>query len=568
MPFTCEACGQQFCQDHFRREAHDCSASEAVPPKAEEATPPIERHDHPSVSVETVVDIALRHAQSEMAPTDFLNAHSTLLKVFNNILFEPGNDKYRTLKKGNAVVQAKLCHPACIKVLRLGGFSDVGEAYVCRPAADLSVMRRMSAALRAASLQMSQQGPALAGRVASVSTGSAGSRRFVNSVMIDAPRSSLDKRPSVATRGAAEQLCVPMDEWRCARDWFEALFGFREESYADTRQRLKAMPDRDGFWSLQGENGVKYKAGRFTTPSLSELELEAARLGGMGALSGRVTVRNVKGDVATFHSQIENRHATFQVASQFNCLEFPAPWVTPENGITKYVSDRTQGPACSVACGPATALRNYFVEVGGVSGQTCDRQVQNLQGMLAQLGPAGKHITVRNGYTFAADNGLMVVKGVLQDSTSLQKSCQQELRIGVHEDVQVTASKWGLCQQHDSDHTVTQVFGSACSVACSEGRTGLWASFARLVLLASFEATLWAGLLSALRHGGRSGSRRVFLTCLGGGVFGNPMSWISEAMQAALEKFARVNLEVFIVTYTGPIPDALEDLERRFGNGP
>jgi len=75
-------------------------------------------------------------------------------------------------------------------------------------------------------------------------------------------------------------------------------------------------------------------------------------------------------------------------------------------------------------------------------------------------------------------------------------------------------------------------------------------------------------LLTALRHDGRAGSRRVFLTCLGGGVFGNPMSWIAEAMQASLDKFAHVNLEVFIVTYSGPIPDALQDLERRFGSGP
>jgi len=376
--------------------------------------------------------------------------------------------------------------------------------------------------------------------------------------------------PELSTSNAAnaEMFCVPMDAWRSARDWFEALFGFKEESYAGTRRRLKATAHRSGFWSLQGENGVRYKAGRFSAPNLSELEMEAAKLGGMGALYGRVRVRNVKGDVATFHSDVENRHATFQVASQFNCLEFPGPRTTPEDGITKYVFDRTQGPACSVACGPATALRNYFVEVGGESGQTYDRQVENLQGMLAQLGDAGKHITVRNGYTFADDKGLMVVRKALQDSTSLQKSCQQELRIGVHEDVQVTASEWGSCQQRDPDHTVTQVFGSACSVAYSNSNAGHWASFARLVLLASYEATLWAGLLSAMRHDGRAGSRRVFLTCLGGGVFGNPMSWIAEAMQAALEKFARVNLEVFIVTYSGPIPDALEDLERRFGGGP
>jgi len=151
------------------------------------------------VSVEAAVDAALRHAQSEMAPKDFRNAHSTLLKVSNNILSEPGNEKYRTLKKSNAIVQEKLCHPACIEALRLCGFSDVDEAYVCRSAADLSVMRRMSAALRAGSLQSSQQGSAAAGLAAPVSTWSAGGRRIVNGVIVDAPCPPPDERPPVAT---------------------------------------------------------------------------------------------------------------------------------------------------------------------------------------------------------------------------------------------------------------------------------------------------------------------------------------------------------------------------------
>ena len=69
------------------------------------------------------------------------------------------------------------------------------------------------------------------------------------------------------------------------------------------------------------------------------------------------------------HALPENRWATFQVASQFNCLEFVGPSVVPEDGITGYVMDRTQGPACSIACGPATAYRNYFVDMGELQGQ-------------------------------------------------------------------------------------------------------------------------------------------------------------------------------------------------------
>ena len=44
----------------------------------------------------------------------------------------------------------------------------------------------------------------------------------------------------------------------------------------------------------------------------------------------------------------------------------PPPQVTPS---ISQVMDRTQGPACSIACGPATVVRNYFAPLGGSVGQ-------------------------------------------------------------------------------------------------------------------------------------------------------------------------------------------------------
>ena len=37
----------------------------------------------------------------------------------------------------------------------------------------------------------------------------------------------------------------------------------------------------------------------------------------------------------------------FQAASQFNCLEFAGPEELPEDGVTQYDDDPTQGPACA-----------------------------------------------------------------------------------------------------------------------------------------------------------------------------------------------------------------------------
>ena len=91
-----------------------------------------------------------------------------------------------------------------------------------------------------------------------------------------------------------------------------------------------------------------------------------------------------------------------------------------------------------------------------------------------------------------------------------------------------------------------------------------WRNFASIVLEASYEATLWAALLNAHRHSGSEGSRRVFLTCLGGGVFGNSMSWIMQAMRRAFEQFKDCDLDVRVVTFAGQVDPTLLAIEQEF----
>jgi len=61
---------------------------------------------------------------------------------------------------------------------------------------------------------------------------------------------------------------------------------------------------------------------------------------------------------------------------------------------------------------------------------------------------------------------------------------------------------------------------------------------------------MYIALLNALNHGGKEGSKKVYLTALGGGVFGNRMEWIRDAMKKAFKKFEGVGLEVIIVSYS------------------
>ncbi|MFT5733640.1 MAG: hypothetical protein ACI8WY_002320, partial [Planctomycetota bacterium] len=155
-------------------------------------------------------------------------------------------------------------------------------------------------------------------------------------------------------------------------DWFESLVGFREGTATMVRDRLRM----DGTLLRSSESDLVHDCGVFDAPSLAELRGRASREIAGG--SGSIRLREIVADVRDLHADPANAGATFQVASQFNFLEMMAPEVTPDDGVTLYASDATQGPACAVACGAATIYRNYLVPVDGAPGQTEVRQMDGL----------------------------------------------------------------------------------------------------------------------------------------------------------------------------------------------
>ena len=127
--------------------------------------------------------------------------------------------------------------------------------------------------------------------------------------------------------------------------WFADLTGFDEQAVDDVAAQF-AIDDEE---IVSHANGRRMSVGRFETPSLSELRDRVP-----AATGAPTTVREVVEDVQSLHCDPAHAGAVFQVASQFNTLEMPSPTVTPERGVTGYVHDHTQGPACAIACGAGT----------------------------------------------------------------------------------------------------------------------------------------------------------------------------------------------------------------------
>lgn len=335
-------------------------------------------------------------------------------------------------------------------------------------------------------------------------------------------------------------------------DWFTELFGFTERDYAGTQALLALQPD--GQLRVGSEQSARYfSPGALQLPSLASLREQVAALPKQSGANPMW--RAVATDAAQLHRQPEAHGALVQVASQFNLLEMPSPNVTPEAGITAYAYDHTQGPACALACAAGTLVRNYLVALPGGVGQTAQRQINTLQDVLAALEGMGlTGFEMRNGYLMAAAATMQATAQKLRALDAAQHDqLRQRLQIGVQHHSQVTAAGAPAGQK------LTQAYCAALPIAYNRGDLKDWGPMARLVLEATYEATLLAGVLNA--H--TTGNPRVYLTLVGGGVFGNPVEWILQAIERALQSVEGHSLDVVQVCYRA-IPSQLTQAIQQF----
>lgn len=338
-------------------------------------------------------------------------------------------------------------------------------------------------------------------------------------------------------------------------DWFEHITGFREDSYEATRALLRV---EDGLL-VSDAQGRRFGVGRLEIPSLGELRQRVAALpvSGLPIPAGH-RVSCLTADVRDLLRDPSNAGAIFQVASQFNLLEMTSPQVSPEDGVTRYRGDPTQGPACAIAAGAATIYRNYLVPCAGGFGQTRARQIDTLAPLSQALSqalsrPVHALWAMRNGYAMCSPDGLhAIVKHLRGLDEPGRDALRSLLTVGLHHDVQITDPAVS-----DPLH-VTQVFCSALPVAYTKLEPALWEPFARLVLEAAYEATLLAAALAR----NSDSAAPVYLTSLGGGAFGNDTRWIEGAMDLALHSTASLGLDVRLVSY-GDTPRSLAALAAR-----
>lgn len=320
--------------------------------------------------------------------------------------------------------------------------------------------------------------------------------------------------------------------------WFEKLVGFKED-----RDQVYEQLEIQGAYLYSKANGRRFRYGKLELPTLATLRKTPL----LEDVSGELVVKEVVSGVQELHQAYPK--AVFQVASQFNLLEMVGPHVSPEAGVGIYEYDRTQGPACAITCGAGTIYRNYFVPLGDQIGQHSDRQINCLDAFEAVFEEERRPLwNYQNGYILPSPEQLQYLnEHILALDQEGYEALRGKLKSGIQWNTEVTLSQEG--------HTVTQVYASALPIAYTEIPPKDWEPFARLILEAAYEAVFWV----ALKQYKMNGNKNLFLTLVGAGAFQNPLDWVLDALDQAIQQFQSVPLEVSIVSYGNTNP-ALKSL--------
>lgn len=364
-------------------------------------------------------------------------------------------------------------------------------------------------------------------------------------------------------------------------DWFQQLFHFKEKSsnelhkllsieeYSNIQKRLQLNDDK---LIVFGDNNIKttFNVGKFELSSLKELQIECNNHQDLEYRSDILYEHIIISNIFEEHSKQDNQYSTFQAASQYNGLEFPSPHILPEMGITNYENDRTQGPNCALACAAGTLVRNYLVEYNRYKGQTKDNQINYLDDLLSEL---SKNVIneyqidnisfkggffVKNGYTFVTKESLNDLNIFLNTLTIEEiEQYMSYIKIGIHKDVGVTFinrdNTYWVQANHSNPPIVTQVYASAPSIAYNTIKldTYEWNNLSQLLLNAQYESTIRVAFLNKIKHNKEFNSNKVYLTFLGGGVYGNERDCILKAIARAINiaKKEKLGLQIYVCYY-------------------
>lgn len=332
-------------------------------------------------------------------------------------------------------------------------------------------------------------------------------------------------------------------------NWFEIVFGISEQEYQKFPHKIKMnnniLSTPKGHYQLGNFNNVSLYLLRKIC--IQQLKTSDEQISNTSQISHIYCQKYGPKSLISIMNQYPG--ALFQVASKFNCLEFTQ---APEKGISDYIFDETQGPQCALATAPSTFYRNYLIPIsndGNISyGQSSSNQINNLE--LTEMlinNSKKKYWSVNNGIITHAENLSLLNKYLLTNRDLVRDTIQVGILINSDLVLRKRVGPLNFEYNQYPFPKISQVYCSAISCRMTQISLELWELLARIVLEAIYEATLWAGYLNYLQ----TGNNRIFLTFVGGGVFGNKKSWIISAIKRTLNiaQQYQLPLKIFLIHF-------------------
>lgn len=259
---------------------------------------------------------------------------------------------------------------------------------------------------------------------------------------------------------------------------------------------------------------TSYAAGRFSTPSLSELKAQLQKIprSSQAALKFSILLgRGPLSDIQYLEAHADGQ-TTFQLASQFNTLEAPFPGVV---AVADYFDDRTQGPLGVLPAFAGALLRHYAAptQVSSSSGQRFIQTEQRQLNLLADVLPASSQM--QSGYLMSQNSA---------DPEALAQALEQhfeQIRIGWHRDLQSMGNGKNL------DQVLTSTLAGG-SYSRQDTTRPPWTLIQRQLLRGAY--------LGSLLAAANAGHSQIVLTAIGGGVFDNTHAEIWQAILWSLQE--------------------------------
>jgi hypothetical protein len=306
------------------------------------------------------------------------------------------------------------------------------------------------------------------------------------------------------------------------------------------------MQERGPLLEIHNPNGRVVRAGAFRLMTIAQLVAQIEQSPPLAAPRPQCLLKILTRedrdsthfvDVGRLQSDPANKLAVFQAASNFNTVEAMEEATPPdsESFTEKYIYDVTQGPQASVSAGGAAITRVHAAfydpsKPASEWNQTAKRQVE-------LLGNVKEYYTVQNGYVVFTRK-----EKPLPQSEQEREALLAQMQVGLHTEAEVTFAGF-----HDPDNLmalppsanpqlIDQVFCAAVNIAQGySGEANAEApgaiDKAKLVLRAAYRGSYLAAIAN--------GRTKLFLTLIGGGVFGNKMSDIYDIILQEHKKWTR-----------------------------